>query len=179
MLKTRRLITSSILLFPWLSKLSHAITNSIQIAPYAFPFDASKAGNILDVNFEIKKLMPWIFALQTDYSPENKQKVMKLAAGELNVVDLSVKRTEIPIKIKIYSQEGSLLKEKLVKTIKPYAQGFESAVNKEKGSGKFSRWIIQEKLNPGIYRLQVEMMQDTPELVDIKTFISIELQYIK
>lgn len=172
---TRRFMSSWMVLLPWVSKLANANITEVQIAPCKFPFDASKAGNALNVNFEIKKLEPWIFALQTDYTAENKQKVIKLAAGELNVTDLSITKIEIPIRIKIYSETGNLLIEKIIKTTNSYKQGFYS----EKNTGHFHRLILKEKLQPGQYNLQVEMLKDTFEIENIKTFIAIELQYIK
>jgi Domain of unknown function (DUF5625) len=51
-------------LFPWLSKFAFAAGSELLTAPCSFPFDASRLGTALDVQFIVKVYRNYIFTLE-------------------------------------------------------------------------------------------------------------------
>jgi hypothetical protein len=63
-LKTRRTMISLLGLFPWLSKFAFAAGSELLMAPCSFPFDASRLGTALDVQFRVNVYRNYIFTLE-------------------------------------------------------------------------------------------------------------------
>ena len=78
-LTNRRTMISLLSLFPWFSKFAFAAGSDLPTAPCSFPFDASRMGTALDIQFRVKTYRNYIFTLAFHHKGgEDGKRVMKL-----------------------------------------------------------------------------------------------------
>jgi len=167
-MELKRIAVTVLALLPWMPNIAFAESPQIP-PPHSFPFDASRGDSLLDTDFQIRQHRNYYFSLQFDYAGEDDLwRVLKLVgrSNEPGVI--------IPVYLKVLRiQPGSnpeSIYEGSVETKSSFVHGF----TETKFHGNYRRMIEVIALKPGLYRLQVRTIKESPELVGTLSHINIE-----
>ncbi|MGD0022638.1 MAG: DUF5625 family protein [Smithellaceae bacterium] len=174
-MKLKRLVAVCLMLFPCMTACAAFWSTSPPTPVVKFPFDVSKRDSTVNQEFRIREYRSYYFALWFDYFGEaDEYRVFAL------VGDGSGSREnpgiDIPIHIKIYKLDTGnlplpLIYEKTIATKHCYAHGFDSSKKRE---GNYRREIIAINLKPGMYRVEVNTIEDRPEFSGTPSYLQIE-----
>lgn len=150
----------------FLALLCLSAQGASRIPPLKIPFDASRAGLVLDEEFQVAQHRNYYFDLSFGYSgSEDLYRVAKLAGTGARHPDGSYESPGviIPIHLKITAEnDGShskILFDKTVDSQGIYAHGF----GWKKFHGDYNRRVATVELRPGRYRLQATTVRDVTE----------------
>jgi hypothetical protein len=139
---------------------------SPKVPPQKFPFDASRAGLVLDEEFQVLEHRNYYFDLSFDYSgSDDLYRVAKLAGTGAKLRDGSYDTpgVTIPVHLKITATgDGShseILFDKTIDSQGIAAHGFGA----KKFHGYFERRVATVELRPGRYRFQATTVRDVTE----------------
>lgn len=168
--KTRRMISVLLALFPWTSVWAGSKPPK---PPLIVLFAIHKAGTVATTELRIVEHRIYYFDLRLGFKendPEDKRRVRKLAGGfgrdkNGKLLDPGI---SIPLKLTINIVDSSgerLLLEKEIREEEMYAYGTDAYLKK----------ISRIALKPGYYRISVESLEDIPELS--KTSVSLGIGF--
>lgn len=169
-MKTKRLFVAMLAFFPWFS----ACTNDTRPPkpPLILPFAVQKAGNKVETELRVVEHRGYRFSLRLGFKKgdeEDRRRVRKLAGdfGRDRNGKLIEPGISIPLGLKISvidsSGERSLLEREILEE-EMYAYG----------SDHYSKQIIEVVLRPGHYRIAIESLKDTPELLGTPVALGID-----
>lgn len=174
----RRIMASLLVLLPGIPQ--SALADALTIPPVrSFPFDVSRGDSTLDVEIQIREYRNYYFALQFDYAGrDDEYRVEKLVGGGSTYTDGKYEKPGIvaPIRLEIVridgdSSEGSkVIYKDTVESQGHYVHGFTEI----KFNGHYRRMLISIALKPGLYRVHVNTIRDSPEFVGTPTHLKIE-----
>jgi hypothetical protein len=159
--------------FSWFSSTSPSTTLPIPVVKW--PFDVSKQNSTVDQEIRIREYRSYYFALRFEFVTKGSQERIEadgdrvLALVDVDMSTMKHKGINIPIHLKISKPDtGSLLPkliyEDTILTHGTYAGAF----------GYHLREIIAIDLKPGIYRVEVNTIEDRPEFLGTPTYLQIE-----
>lgn len=184
-------------LFPWLSKFAFAAGTDLPTAPCSFPFDASRMGTALDVQFRVKTYRNYIFTLEFHHKGgEDAKRVDGLVGnGAFKYFTKESADTDHPVLVTAptldasYKRDAGLRSGDVVsrqtdfsgdipihmRVIKDDSPTLEVIANEtvqtfghfRGGQGSIDRMITVIALKPGVYRLQANTTQDTPRFATV------------
>ena len=193
----RRTMISLLSLFPWLSKFAFAAGSYLPTAPCSFPFDASRIGTALDVQFRVKTYRNYIFTLAFHHKGgEDGKRVMKLVGdGDFKYFTRESADTDHPILVTAPNLDAANKRDAGLRTgeVVTRATDFSGEipihirVSKADSpsvefmtdetiktlevfayaGGRIDRMITVVALKPGLYRLQANTTQDSPRFATV------------
>jgi hypothetical protein len=164
----RQIVATVLTLLPGVPQ--SAMAGPPEIPPvHSFPFDASRGDSTLSIEVQIREYRNYQFALQFDYAGESDLlRVLKLV-GQSNEAGVI-----LPVHLKVLrNQPGAnpeTIYEESVETKSQYAHGFSEI----KFHGNYRRMIAVVALKPGLYRVHVNTMRESPEFAGTPSHFKIE-----
>lgn len=205
-LTNRRTMISLLSLFPWLSKFAFAAGSDLPTAPCSFPFDASRMGTALDVQFRVKTYRNYIFTLEFHYEKGNGMRVRELVGdGAFKYYTKESADTDHPVppeapdtlagvkQVQDGVRTGDVVSRQTdfsgdipihIRVIKADSAALEVIANEvvqtfgsfRGGQGSIDRVVTVIALKPGVYRLEANTTQDTPRFATVSIDLGITYQ---
>jgi uncharacterized protein DUF5625 len=163
-MKVMLIMGTLLTLLPWtvLAEVSHIPP------PFSFPFDVSRRDSTVDKEFRVLEHRNYYFALRFDYADKDDLwRVLKLV-GKSNATGIIV-----PVRLKLFRVEAGSNSEQIydgtVETQSHYVHGFG-----KNDDGNYKRMIASIDLKPGLYRVHLNTIKDSPEFVGTPSHVIIE-----
>jgi hypothetical protein len=171
-MKLERLIAVFLLLSPWVTACAALSTASPPTPVVKFPFDVSKRDSTVYQEFRIREYRSYYFALRFDYfGLADEHRVLEQLVGDGSRKYPGI---DIPIRIKIFKLDNenlppALIYDNTISTKHYYVHGFE----RKQTDGNYCREIIAIDLKPGIYKVEVNTIEDRPEFSGTPSYLRI------
>lgn len=142
--------------------------------PVTFPLQVSKAGSSAEIDVQIQEAREYRFIILFPYrNLAERARVAQLVGVSAPITYRApdgrmVRETTgvmIPLHLTIHAMDGQT---ELVKDERYDTRGREGF-----GAKYYARLIAAISLQPGLYRIRLEALQDTPEVSDIETSVTI------
>ncbi len=174
-MKLKILIATLPMLFPCMTACAAFWSTSPPTPVVKWPFDVSKRDSKVNQEFRIREYRSYYFALRFDHlGPPDAQRVLAVVGdGSRKYPGIA-----IPIHIKILklldtgNPPPELIYEGTISTSNSYAGV--GTWWPPSGHGAFLREIIAIDLKPGIYRVEVNTIEDRPEFSGTPSYLQIE-----
>lgn len=167
-MKTRRMFSAMLALFPWLPALAGSKPPK---PPLILPFAVHKAGTVVTTDLRVVEHRVYKFSLRLgfkEHDREDRKRVQKLAGdygrdsqGKLRNPGISI---HVRLKIStIGSSSERVIYDEEIQEEEMYAYGADAYLKK----------IDHIELRPGLYRIAIESLQDIPELAETPVSLGI------
>jgi hypothetical protein len=162
--RINRLVLRLVLLLFALSALVACNSEKqIPAPPLILPFFVQQAGNKVEAELQVQEHRPYIIYLRLGFNkkdPKDRERVRKVAGDYGRDADGKLLKpgVSIPLRLKIGIIDASGNKTLLERDILEEEMWAYGADN-------FKKKIVTVSLKPGHYRISVETLEDTPELI--------------